>query len=135
MRLLGNTLRVQFDSLTQATHLNILQSRSYLTDNTIYLILLRDIRRGADKSLAFPTFIFATQPKEFFLDGLKKLEQRSHKFVELRVNTLRKCIFSVQWLIVFFTKPKTYQPPFVLRTVTALTSGYVRGGSSSSEIS
>jgi hypothetical protein len=24
-------------------------------------------------------FIFAARPKEFFLDGLKKLEQRSHK--------------------------------------------------------
>jgi hypothetical protein len=33
---------------------------------------------GADKSLAF--LIFST--KEFFLDGLKKLEQRSHKCVE-----------------------------------------------------
>jgi hypothetical protein len=32
-------------------------------------------RRGADKSLAFPIFLFAAQPKEFFLDGLKKLEQ------------------------------------------------------------
>jgi hypothetical protein len=30
-------------------------------------------------------FLFAAQPKEFFLDGLKKLEQRSHKCVELRV--------------------------------------------------
>jgi hypothetical protein len=29
-------------------------------------------------------FLFAAQPKEFFLDELKKLEQRSHKFVELR---------------------------------------------------
>jgi hypothetical protein len=48
------------------------------------------VRRGADKSLAFPIFLFAAQPKEFFLDGLKKLEQRSHKCVELRgeyVNT------------------------------------------------
>jgi hypothetical protein len=48
------------------------------------------IRRGADKSLAFPISLFAAQPKEFFLDGLKKLEQRSHKCVELRgeyVNT------------------------------------------------
>jgi hypothetical protein len=27
---------------------------------------------------------FAAQPKEFFLDGLKKLEQRSHKCLELR---------------------------------------------------
>jgi hypothetical protein len=42
------------------------------------------VRRGADKSLAFPIFLFAAQPKEFFLDGLKKLEQRSHKCVKLR---------------------------------------------------
>jgi hypothetical protein len=28
-------------------------------------------------------FLFAAQPKEFFLDGLKKLEQRRHKCVEL----------------------------------------------------
>jgi hypothetical protein len=46
----------------------------------------KTICRGADKSLAFPIFLFATQPKEFFLDGLKKLEQRSHKCVELRGN-------------------------------------------------
>jgi hypothetical protein len=32
----------------------------------------------------FPIFLPAAQPKEFFLDGLKKLEQRSHKCVELR---------------------------------------------------
>jgi hypothetical protein len=42
-----------------------------------------EIRRGAGKSLAFPIFLFAAQPKEYFLDGLKKLEQRSHKRVEL----------------------------------------------------
>jgi hypothetical protein len=29
-------------------------------------------------------FVFAAQPKEFFLDGLKKLEKRNHKCVELR---------------------------------------------------
>jgi hypothetical protein len=29
-------------------------------------------------------FLFAAQPKEFFSDGLKKLEQRSHKCVELK---------------------------------------------------
>jgi hypothetical protein len=45
-----------------------------------------DILRGTDKSLAFPIFLFATKPKEFFLNGLKKLEQRSHKYMELRVN-------------------------------------------------
>jgi hypothetical protein len=32
----------------------------------------------------FHLFLFAVEPKEFFLDGLKKLEQRSHKSVELR---------------------------------------------------
>jgi hypothetical protein len=32
----------------------------------------------------FPIFLFAAHPKEFFFDGLKKLEQRSHKCVELR---------------------------------------------------
>jgi hypothetical protein len=32
----------------------------------------------------FFIFLFAAQPKEFFSDGLKKLEQRSHKCVELR---------------------------------------------------
>jgi hypothetical protein len=31
----------------------------------------------------FPIFLFAAQPKEFFLDGLKKLEQRSHNKIEL----------------------------------------------------
>jgi hypothetical protein len=40
----------------------------------------------------FPTFLFAAQPKEFFFDALKKLEQRSHKYMALkggigRVNT------------------------------------------------
>jgi hypothetical protein len=42
-----------------------------------------ELRRGADNSLVFPIFLFAAQPKEFFLDGLKKLEQRSHECVEL----------------------------------------------------
>jgi hypothetical protein len=32
----------------------------------------------------FPIFLFAAQPKEFFSDELKKLEQRRHKLVELR---------------------------------------------------
>jgi hypothetical protein len=42
------------------------------------------IRRSADKSLAVPVFQIAEQPKEFFLDELEKLEQRSHKHVELK---------------------------------------------------
>jgi hypothetical protein len=41
----------------------------------------QNVRRGADKSLAFPIFLLAVQPqkKKNFLDGLKKF----HKFVEL----------------------------------------------------
>jgi hypothetical protein len=34
--------------------------------------------------LVFPIFVLAAQPKEFFLDGLKKLEQRNRKCEELR---------------------------------------------------
>jgi hypothetical protein len=49
-----------------------------------YSWLCWNIHTGADKSLAFRIFLFAAQPKEFFLEGLKKLEQRSHKCVELR---------------------------------------------------
>jgi hypothetical protein len=32
----------------------------------------------------FPIFLIAAQQKKKFVDGLKKLEQRSHKCVELR---------------------------------------------------
>jgi hypothetical protein len=52
-------------------------------------------------TLAFPLSLFAAQPKEFFLDGLKKLEQRSHNSVDLRweyVNTFfqfRSLLFSL----------------------------------------
>jgi hypothetical protein len=46
------------------------------------------IHTGADKSLAFPISYFpiCSTTKRFFLDGFKKLEQRSHKCVELRRN-------------------------------------------------
>jgi hypothetical protein len=50
----------------------------------------------------FPISLFSAQPKDFFLDGLKKLEQRSHNCVEpggiCRVNTLfqsRNLLFSL----------------------------------------
>jgi hypothetical protein len=33
----------------------------------------------------FPIFLFEAEPEDFFLDGLKKLEQRSHECVELRI--------------------------------------------------
>jgi hypothetical protein len=34
--------------------------------------------------MSFWLFLFAAKPKEFFLDGLKKLEQRSQKRVNLK---------------------------------------------------
>jgi hypothetical protein len=54
------------------------------SDYTQFWVYAPYLHRGADKSLAFPIFLFAAEPKEFFLDGLKKLEQQSHKCVELR---------------------------------------------------
>jgi hypothetical protein len=55
-----------------------------------------NICRDADKSLLllFPIFLFATQTKEFVLDGLKKLEQQIHNCVELRGNRV-STFFSV----------------------------------------
>jgi hypothetical protein len=53
------------------------------------------------KSFALPIFVFAAQPKEFFLDGLKRIEQPRHKCVELKgeyVNTFfqsRSLLFSL----------------------------------------
>jgi hypothetical protein len=52
-------------------------------------------------------FTFAAQPKEFFLNGLKRLEQRSHKCVKLgggicRVNTF----FQSRSLFFVFYKAK-----------------------------
>jgi hypothetical protein len=41
-------------------------------------------RRCVGVLISLWLFLFAAQPKEFLLDGLKKLEQRSHKCVELR---------------------------------------------------
>jgi hypothetical protein len=46
-----------------------------------------ELRRATDKSSYFPIslfFLYAIQPKDLFWDRLKKLEQRSQKYVELR---------------------------------------------------
>jgi hypothetical protein len=63
--------------------------------NSTSKIIFRDLNPTSQKTLyvgllislwpfLFLVFLFAAQPKEFFLDGLKKLEQRRHKWVELR---------------------------------------------------
>jgi hypothetical protein len=66
---------------------------------------------GADKSLSFYIFLFAAQPKEFFLDGLKKLEQRSHKCVELRGEYVNTFFFNP--IACFLYKAKDLSAPLV----------------------
>jgi hypothetical protein len=56
----------------------------YLSEVYLTTLSVGTLRRGADKSLAFPIFLLQHNQKTFFLGGLKKLEQRSHKCVELR---------------------------------------------------
>jgi hypothetical protein len=63
---------------------NFLTTKVASTRLLIIVVVMRLVCRAADTFLAFPIFLFAPQPKEFFLDALKKLEQRSHKCVELR---------------------------------------------------
>jgi hypothetical protein len=69
------------------------------------------MRRGAGKSLTFPIFLFAAQPKEFFLDGLKKLEQRSHKCVELRGEYVEWINFFNPVACSFLYKAEYLSPP------------------------
>jgi hypothetical protein len=54
---------------------------------------------------------FAAQPKELFLDGLKKLEQRSHKCVELRGNMYSIYIFFSPVACCFLYKAKDLSAP------------------------
>jgi hypothetical protein len=71
------------------------------------------ISGGADKSLAFPIFLFSTQPKEFFLDGLKKFEQRSHKCMELRGEYVEEIhFFSPVACFLYKAKDLSAPPPF-----------------------
>jgi hypothetical protein len=65
-------------------YLSLATSSFQILSSSSIAILLEVVRMGAEKSSIFPIFLLATQPKEFFLDGLKNLEQRSHKWVELR---------------------------------------------------
>jgi hypothetical protein len=63
------------------------------TDGQLCAIVIHAVCRSRDSLpiyvgllISLWLFLFAAQPKEFFLVGLKKLEQRSHKCVELRGN-------------------------------------------------
>jgi hypothetical protein len=61
---------------------------------SVFIISLGIDTRYIGVLISLWLFLFAAQPKELFLDGLKKLEQRSHKCVELRVNMWSEYIFS-----------------------------------------
>jgi hypothetical protein len=56
----------------------VIRARKYFVGEKAYVRVLKSLWL-----FLFPVFLFAAQPKEFFLDGLKKLQQRSHKYVEL----------------------------------------------------
>jgi hypothetical protein len=56
----------------------------YITGNCKVRISVIELYVGVLISLWLFLFPICSTQKEFFLDGLKKLEQRSHKCVELR---------------------------------------------------
>jgi hypothetical protein len=66
------------------------------------------VRRVADKSLAF--YICSTT-KRFFLDVLKKLEQRSHKRVELKEEYVEQINFFIPVACCFLYKAKDFSVP------------------------
>jgi hypothetical protein len=59
----------------------------------------------------FLFFLFAAQPKEFFLDGLKKLEQQSHKCVQLRGEYVEEMHFFNPVACCFLYKAKDLSAP------------------------
>jgi hypothetical protein len=61
----------------------------------------------------FPIFLSAAQTKEFFLGGLKKLEQGTHKCGELRGNIH----FTTPVACCFLYKAKHLSAPFTVSTL------------------
>jgi hypothetical protein len=59
--------------------------QSLCLTSKFFNLLYAGIARGADKFSAFPVFLFVAHSKEYFLDGLKKLKQQTHKSEELRM--------------------------------------------------
>jgi hypothetical protein len=68
-------------------------------------------------------FLFAAQPKEFFLGGLKKLEQRNHKCVELRGEYVQKTHFFNPVASCFLYKAKDLSAPLVTGSLRNLQCG------------
>jgi hypothetical protein len=62
-------------------------------------------------------FLFAAQPKEIFLDGLKKLDQRSHKCMELRGEYVNNFFFNLV-ACCFLYKAKDLSAPLVRAPLT-----------------
>jgi hypothetical protein len=78
----------------------------------VVLGCLRELySRGADKSLAFFISVLAAKLKEIFFDVLNKLEQRSHKFVELRGECVEQIHFFNPVACCFLYKAKDLSAP------------------------
>jgi hypothetical protein len=85
-------LAIMHQKLTDL-HFEVLKHLAYSpnlapSDYCLFANLKKHLKRRNFLSIEEATLAadwwFAAQPKEFFLDGLKKLEQQSHKCVELR---------------------------------------------------
>jgi hypothetical protein len=84
-------------------------SRTFKSSHRVYVGVL----------ISLWLFLFAAQPKEFFLDGLKNLEQRSHKCVELRGEYVEQIHFFYPVACCFLYKAKHLlaPPPFVFSEI------------------
>jgi hypothetical protein len=74
-RRFGGTYRIHLRNRGTNQHKSRKQPQSRINEAS---------RRYVGVLISLWIFLFAAQPKEFFLDGLKKLERRSYKCVELR---------------------------------------------------
>jgi hypothetical protein len=63
------------------------------------IVFLGEMSRECSTNWGEGECMFAAQIKEFFMDGLKKLEQRSHKCVELKGEYVYTFFFS---LVAYF---------------------------------
>jgi hypothetical protein len=75
------------------------------------------VRRGSDKSLAFPISYFpiCNITKRIFLDGLKELEKGSHKCVELRGELVEQIHFLNPVACCFLYKVKDLSAPLYIQ--------------------
>jgi hypothetical protein len=90
--------------------------------------LTERLRKGCWYVFGFSYFTygwFAAQPKSFFLDGLKKLEQRNHKCVELRGEYVEWIYFFSPVACCFLYKAKDLSAPSYIYGSKTAVRGFV----------